>query len=213
MMLERARNLMLMPLAAGLSISLFAGLGWIIQSPVGGSAEAPQRFAMNWVQLTPEPDLEVLRPPPPPPPPEAPSVMPEMASTSSAAATSAAIPSRLDMNLPALDMGMADPGLPSLQGLGGMGQSEMPVYRENPQYPRQALVHRLEGWVELSFEVDARGQVIPDSIEVIAAEPEQVFDRAARRALARWRFAAHEMNAGGSRRLQQRLEFRLEGEG
>lgn len=211
-MTEHARNLMLMPLAAGLSLSLFAGLGWIIQSPVGGPAEAPQRFSMNWVQIAPEPDLETLRPPPPPPPPEAPSVMPEVTPSSSAPATAAATTSRLDMNLPALDMTMAGPGLPSLQGLGGMGQSEVPVYRENPQYPRQALVRRLEGWVELSFEVDERGQVIADTIEVIDAEPAQVFDRAARRALARWRFSAHEMNGGG-RRLQQRLEFRLEGDG
>lgn len=204
---------LLLPLALGLSLLVFIGLGWIIQSPADGALQKQQRFALNWVQLSADPDVETLRPPPPPPPP--PEITTAEPQSSAASASPVAVSSSLqglDMPLPAIDTGL-DLAAPNLQGVGVDAQAEMPVYREAPHYPRQALARRMEGWVELEFEVDQQGKVIAESIQVTDAEPAHVFDRAARRAIARWRFAAYEMQGNSTRQLRQRLEFRMEGDG
>ena len=44
----------------------------------------------------------------------------------------------------------------------------------------------MEGWVKLSFSVDDNGRA--RSIEVLDASPTQIFNRAAEKALRKWRF-------------------------
>lgn len=214
MMLRHLQTSLLAPLSIGLSLAFFVGLSLVIQAPSAGLQDPGQRFGLNWVQPSSSPDVETLRPPPPPPPPPStPEVAAQSAPAAAAASSSSAVATRVDglnMALPAINADFNATALPSFAGMGGMGTAETPVYREQPQYPRRALERRLEGWVELAFEVDEQGQVIPSTIEVVDAEPKQVFDREARRAIARWRFAAYEMNGGGSRQLRQRLEFRME---
>ncbi|HKM14787.1 MAG TPA: TonB family protein, partial [Marinospirillum sp.] len=117
----------------------------------------------------------------------------------------------LNLPLPAIDTGLDATATPSLQNLGIDSSADVPVYREAPRYPRQAMARRQEGWVELVFEVDSEGKVLADTIRVVDAEPKHLFERAARRAIARWRFAAYELGSGPNRQLRQRLEFRLEG--
>lgn len=55
-----------------------------------------------------------------------------------------------------------------------------------PQYPRRAKSQDIEGWVELQLTVDPDGEVI--DVAVLDAEPKQVFERAAIRAVMRWEF-------------------------
>jgi protein TonB len=59
--------------------------------------------------------------------------------------------------------------------------------------------------VELEFVIRADGRVDPESLRVLSARPRNVFDDAARQAVAQWRFAPAE----GLRRARQRLEFQL----
>ncbi|MBF8223014.1 energy transducer TonB [Halomonas sp. 328] len=80
-----------------------------------------------------------------------------------------------------------------------------PTSRVPPDYPSRAQRRGIEGHVELRFLIRADGSVDADSIQVISAQPRNVFDRAARQAVARWRFEP----AQGLRRAQQRLEFQL----
>jgi protein TonB len=61
-----------------------------------------------------------------------------------------------------------------------------PITRESPAYPFGALTRGVEGSVLLEYTVDQRGRVM--SPRVIEATPPGVFDRAALRALSRWRF-------------------------
>lgn len=63
-----------------------------------------------------------------------------------------------------------------------------PITRETPEYPFAALRHGVEGWVVLEYTVNERGQVIKPRI--IEATPPGVFDRAALKALSRWRYEA-----------------------
>ncbi|MBE0488520.1 MAG: TonB family protein [Halomonas sp.] len=74
-----------------------------------------------------------------------------------------------------------------------------------PEYPPHARRRGLEGHVELEFMILPDGRVDASTIRVTDARPRNVFEDAARRAVARWRFEPAE----GLRRAYQRLEFQL----
>ena len=62
----------------------------------------------------------------------------------------------------------------------------VPIVRVNPQYPIRAAEQGIEGWVELMFTISATGAVV-DPV-VTAAHPGRIFDRAAIRAVSRWKY-------------------------
>jgi len=62
----------------------------------------------------------------------------------------------------------------------------VPIVRIQPHYPQPALNDRTEGWVKLKFTITAKGSV--ENAEVVAAEPPGVFDRAAIRAILKFKF-------------------------
>jgi TonB family protein len=64
-----------------------------------------------------------------------------------------------------------------------------PLLRGAPEYPDAALRKKLEGWVRLSFTVDAKGQV--KDARVVESQPVRVFDRAALTALSTWKYKPH----------------------
>ncbi|XLP08964.1 energy transducer TonB [Alteromonas marina] len=61
-----------------------------------------------------------------------------------------------------------------------------PQFRVDPTYPPEASRDGVEGWVKLGFTVTAGGAV--SDIEVLDSQPKRVFDRAARRALKKWKY-------------------------
>jgi periplasmic protein TonB len=62
----------------------------------------------------------------------------------------------------------------------------IPVVRPAPEYPPRELAKGTEGWVQVRFAVTTIGTV-RDAV-VVAAEPPKVFDDAALKAIARWRY-------------------------
>ncbi len=62
----------------------------------------------------------------------------------------------------------------------------VPVVRVNPQYPPRAAERGIEGWVELRFAI-SRGGKVKDA-EVTDSHPGTVFDRAALRAVRKWKY-------------------------
>ena len=60
------------------------------------------------------------------------------------------------------------------------------VRRTATQWPRRGAGAGAPGLVRLSFVVDKKGR--PKDIEVIEAEPPQIFDRAARGTVKKWRY-------------------------
>lgn len=68
----------------------------------------------------------------------------------------------------------------------GVDRDVIPVVRFPPEYPPRAIPRGLEGWVQIQFTVTASGTV-RDPV-VVAAEPQGVFEDAALKAIARWRY-------------------------
>jgi protein TonB len=106
---------------------------------------------------------------------------------------------------PIIDVGEHDQG-PSA----GIDRDIIPLVRVNPDYPPQALTRGLEGWVKVQFTVTAAGTV-RDAF-VVAADPRSIFDDAALRAIARWRYNPRVLNGVPAERvgMQTVIRFQLE---
>ena len=170
-----------------------------------------------------------------PQPPQPKTPQPPTPPTPSMATPSANLP-KLDLPLPNIDTGVsvASAPAPSLAGLtaasapaappapaapsadetagqSGPEQEVMPLNDVRPEYPYRARQRGIEGHIKLAFTITAAGKV--ENIRVLEASPPNVFDREARRAAARWRFAPRTENGSAvSREAVKTLHFRLQGE-
>jgi protein TonB len=73
-----------------------------------------------------------------------------------------------------------------------------------PEYPQEALIRGMEGWVDVSLQVSASGDVIEPRIE--ATSRGRMFNRAALAAVQQWKYAPR----GGdvtAERIVVRLKF------
>jgi periplasmic protein TonB len=93
--------------------------------------------------------------------------------------------------------------------LGELDEPPRPLVQLRPLYPPQARMRQIEGYVTVEFVVGTDGAVV-DPV-VTEAQPLEVFDQAALRAVARWRFSPG-VRAGEAVavRVRQRVEFRLQ---
>ncbi len=64
----------------------------------------------------------------------------------------------------------------------------LPTKADPPQYPTRAAQEGIEGWVLVDFTINEDGLIAENSVKVIDAEPQEIFDRAATRAAARFEF-------------------------
>jgi periplasmic protein TonB len=96
---------------------------------------------------------------------------------------------------------------PNVRGIDG---DVRPVVRQDPAYPPRALASGTEGWVQVQFSVTAIGAV-RDAV-VVASEPGTIFDDAALKAIARWRYNPRVENGEAVERvgLQTVIRFELE---
>ena len=92
----------------------------------------------------------------------------------------------------------------------GSDRDVVPLIRIVPDYPPRAQARGLEGWVQVQFTITATGMV-KDPV-VVNAEPRNVFDDAALKAIARWRYNPKVENGVPIERVgvQTRLVFQLE---
>lgn len=77
-----------------------------------------------------------------------------------------------------------------------------------PEYPARALSRGTEGWVDIEFTVAADGTT-RDAV-VRAAEPAEIFDRAALQAVGRWRYEPRTIDGVVvDQRVEARVRFQL----
>ncbi len=84
----------------------------------------------------------------------------------------------------------------------------VPLVRIAPVYPSRAVRLGIEGWVKMEVRINAKGGVI--SAKVLDAMPSRIFNRAAIKAVKRWRFRPKIVNGKAvSRTAEQTIHFKL----
>lgn len=73
----------------------------------------------------------------------------------------------------------------------------LPLVAIAPQYPTRAAQRGITGWCLVSFTVNGLGNVEEDTIEVVDAEPANIFDRSSIRAAARFKFQPRVVDGQG----------------
>lgn len=219
--------------ACVMALILFGLMLYMVAPPSSKPSDEPLTVA-NFVRLdsvsndtatrsrqqAPQPPQAQTPPPPPTPiaaPPSAnlPALdlpVPSSLSTD-IAVSSAPTPSLAGLTAGAVAPSVATPGAPApsdAAGQPGGPESEvMPLNDVSPDYPRYALQRGIEGHVKLAFTINRAGSV--ENVRVIEASPQNVFEREARRAAVRWRFAPRtESGLAVAREAEKTLHFRLE---
>lgn len=107
--------------------------------------------------------------------------------------------------VPVIIAGPGSGGLPV-----GTDRDVLPLVRVNPDYPPRAITTSTEGWVQVQFSVTETGSV-RDPV-VVASEPGTIFDEAALKAIARWRYNPRVESGVAVERvgLQTIIRFELE---
>ncbi|WP_242441714.1 energy transducer TonB [Pseudoalteromonas piscicida] len=85
-----------------------------------------------------------------------------------------------------------------------------PLVRTNPSYPPAAARDGVEGWVEMEFAISPQGEVF--DVKVTNAQPKRIFNKAATRALKKWKYRPLVVDGKPQPQYAQRvvLEFTLE---
>ena len=164
-------------LGGAFSIWMFWLLWTLISQPidVGAMLEATRiefsRMRRDTEAATKREDRAEREPPPPAP------EIPRMAFSSSG----------VDNNVATLNPTINTAGAISRMDMsGGSDTDVIPLVRIAPEYPPRALSRGLEGWVQVQFTITATGAV-KDAV-VVASDPPRIFDEAALRSIARWRY-------------------------
>ncbi|WP_282874139.1 energy transducer TonB [Pseudomonas peli] len=216
--------------ACVMALALFGLMLYMVAPPSSKPSEEPLTVA-NFVRLDGDSsDTATRTRQQAPQPPQAQTPQTPTPPTPMTATPSANLPA-LDLPVPSLSTGIAvnSAPIPSLTGLaagasapsapapsdaggqpGGPESEVMPLNDVSPDYPRYALQRGIEGHVKLAFTINRAGAV--ENVRVIEASPQNVFEREARRAAVRWRFAPRtEGGLAVAREAVKTLYFRLEG--
>jgi len=190
--------------ASGIALSLFYLMQFLISTELGWT-EAERGPLIEFVRLLKDSDLEQkkrLRPDrvqpeerPPPPPIDF---------------SKAARPDQdLGDSLPVFDRDVDLAGGLAL-GTPPSDSDIIPLVRVVPQYPATAQSRGIEGWVQVEFTITAAGTV-RDPV-VIAAEPARIFNRAALRAIGKWKYNPKIDDGKAVERpgVRVRLDFRID---
>ncbi|QFT12641.1 energy transducer TonB [Vibrio sp. THAF190c] len=203
------RLFLALPIAGALGLALFSFMAWMVDNGHQRAPEKSESLTFNMVMMEQEQEVQRRQravpeqPEMPEPPPEA------QASTSQANVT----PLNTMSSLPALDVDTAIEGVaikaPTFSDI-GTSQQVMPLYRVEPRYPAKALKRGAEGFVSLSFTIDETGR--PTNIQVIGAEPRRMFERAAMRALKKWKYQPKIVNgkAVAQTGITVKIDFKMD---
>ncbi len=121
-------------------------------------------------------------------------------------------------NMPVMNMPNLDIPLVGGEGifLGNFQQVDqtaegdiIPVVVIRPVYPRDAAISGIEGWVKIEFTITEAGTV--KDPQVVDAKPARVFNRAAIRAILKWKFKPRVVDGVAvDRRASQIIDFTLD---
>ncbi len=169
------------PLAVAVTIALFWLMNYLITHGMDAITEEVQGAAIDFTRVDRDESIQAKdrQLPDRPDKPDAPPPPPPMNLATNTAPNSGG----LGINAPALSRGLNL----DRSGLAAPTDGDaIPLVRVPPQYPQRAASRGINGWVQLEFTIMESGGV--EDIIVVAAEPTGYFERAAERALARWKY-------------------------
>jgi protein TonB len=202
------RLLVALPVSAAVALGLFTFMAWMVDNGHKRAPEKSEVLAFDIVMLEQERDAQRRqrtvpeKPDTPEPPPEA------VPRSSQSAVTATSAPS----SMPTLGLDTAITGLainmPQFSDFGA-NQQAMPLYRVDAKYPTRAMKQGAEGFVVLSFTIDAQGR--PTDVEILDAKPRRLFEKEAIRALRKWKYQAKVVDGKTIPQQGQtvRIEFKL----
>jgi protein TonB len=168
-------------LGAAVTAAVLLLMQSLIDSDQPSLEDPPPGATLTYLRMIeekpPEPDdpkpVEPPKPQPPPPPPTLTKHDP-----TSTVGTDFAAP---DVETP------ISPGASTLSD-----GDALPVVKVRPVYPARAQQQGIEGYVLVQFSIDALGRVV--DVQVIEAEPRGMFERAALKAVERFRYKPRVLN-------------------
>lgn len=201
------------------SFGLFWLMHFMIMNNQQGIQDTESLNMVEFVRLKRDSKIEekTRKQPEPPPPPEKKPPPPKMPSRPNQVTQQTP-----DMDMPNLDIPMQSRFSGSLlngvqagagvavgaPGLGAVSTNLIPLVRIPPRYPMRASRRRIQGWVKVEFTITTTGTV--KDAKVIAAEPENIFNRSALRAIAKWKFKPKVVGGNAvEQRAAQTLQFKL----
>jgi len=196
---------------SGVTLMLFLLMHTLISGEQGFDAARLDGGLVEFIRVNQEEitQLKERVPPEEPPPPEDPPRPPRLQVSDQSKPPQA--PPAIDMPRVSIAVGTGNgpyigpwsPGDIASEG------DVIPVVRIDPQWPREALLEGIEGWVEVEFTVLPDGSVA--NARVVDSEPRRVFDRSALRAILRWKFKPRIVDGQPvSRQATQRIDFELD---
>ena len=204
------RYLISLALAVVVTLAAFYFMHKLISNAGGDNEvlEPPPGMRFGPVEIDDTITKESRKRPEPPPPPEEPPPPPDL---------EIAQVEQTPVNMPQLDLPDLNfsptGGNPVLGNFNTNRNAEgdvVPLVRIQPQYPRDAAMNQIEGYVTVQFTITETGAVT--NPRVIDAEPPRVFDRAALRAILRWKFKPRIIDGVAvARPATQTIDFNLDG--
>ncbi|WP_457676399.1 energy transducer TonB [Thiolapillus sp.] len=202
-------------LAALVSLALFFAMHFMISQGKGDINKNKDYSVVDFVRLKRESETRLKKRviPKKPPLPKEPPPPPEL---NVAQEETVAMPN-LQMDMPRLSTSGISGG-PFIGGVGrGVGAAQgdgelIPLVKIAPRYPRKAALAGKEGWVKVEFTVTELGTVT--DVKVLDSKPRRLFDRAAKKAILKWKFKPRVVDGKPvPRRAVQVIEFKLAEDG
>jgi protein TonB len=193
------------------AVALFLLMNRLISGDNNVDRDREQALRLDFIQVDQD-ELENIRErrkPPKPEPPKEPPPPPKLEVQDQ---------DRPQRDMPRIDMPRINVGLASGAGpfLGNWSAGDpsaegdvIPIVRIEPQFPREALIEGISGWVEIEFTIEPDGSV--SDPKITGSQPRRMFDRNAIRAIYKWKFKPRIVDGKPvPRRATQRLEFNLD---
>ena len=168
-------------IAVVVTAALFFTMRVLIESGDATIEDSPERRVLEFVEVERDQSVEKKqRKPKKPPKPEQPPPemeQPQMEQTDMI---------NTDASMSFAANIAADNGLKNGMSLDASDGEYLPIVKVAPIYPRRALSRGIEGYVIVEFTVTPQGTVV--SPEVVEAEPEGIFERAAMDAAKKFKY-------------------------
>jgi protein TonB len=196
------------PVAILLACMVTLFLFWVMQALVNTTGELSKGIrtpSVDFVRLRKDTTPEMKkRAPPKKAKPEAPPPPPDISMSKARLDPGAGVGSMA----PNIDPSDALAG--GIQSGGGSDREAVPLVRIPPEYPMRARQRNIEGWVHVKFTITKAGTV--KDVIVLGSHPGTIFDKAAKRAVAKWKYNPKILNGAAIERVGQTtvVDFSME---